>query len=102
LLPKYPDRSFFLYLAQVIGTVVATVKSPGLEGEKLLVVVALDKDGRRKGDPHVACDVAQAGPGDRVYCVSAREASHALKEPFAPVDAAIVGIVDTVDREPIR
>jgi microcompartment protein CcmK/EutM len=47
----------------------------------------------------VACDYdVHAGPGDRVYCVTAREASHALPERFVPVDAAIVAIVDQVDR----
>lgn len=87
-----------MFLGRVIGTVVATVKYEGLEGAKLLVVRMLDRDGRPYGDPVVACDQAQAGVGDRVYCVTAREASHAMPEPFVPVDAAIVGIVDRVDR----
>jgi microcompartment protein CcmK/EutM len=37
-----------------------------------------------------------------VYCVSAREATHAMPEPFVPVDAAIVGIVDSVYKEEER
>ena len=86
-----------MQLGRVVGTVVATVKYEGLEGSKLLVVVPLDKDGR-PGAPLVACDQAQAGPGDRVYYVTAREASHAMPDPFVPIDAAIVGIVDRVDR----
>ena len=89
-----------MFLARVIGTVVATVKYEGLEGVKLLLVEALDTNGRPKpGPPIVACDSAQAGVGDHVYCVSAREASHATPIRFVPVDAAIVGIVDRVDRE---
>lgn len=74
------------------------MKYEGLEGQKLLIVRALDKEGQLVGPAVVACDQAQAGEGDRVYCVSAREASHALPERFVPVDAAIVGIVDSVDR----
>jgi microcompartment protein CcmK/EutM len=88
-----------VFLARVIGTVVCDVKYKGLEGAKLLLVVPTDPQGRDKDGPLVACDRAQAGRGDRVFCVSAREASHAMPEPFVPIDAAIVGIVDSVDQE---
>lgn len=87
-----------MFLARVIGTVVATVKSPGLEGAKLLVIVPLDPQGRESGGPQVACDQAQAGPGDLVFCVNKREATLAMPDPFVPVDAAIVGIVDDIER----
>ena len=85
-----------LFLARVIGTVVATQKVPGLEGEKLLLVVPLTTQGAEDGQPLVACDCAHAGPGDHVFCVNKREATLAMKDPFVPVDAAIVGIVDQV------
>lgn len=89
-----------MFQARVIGTVVCTVKYEGLDGVKLLLVAPLGNDGQPKDTaPIVACDAAQAGPGDHVFCVSAREASHALAETFVPVDAAIVGIVDAYDRE---
>ena len=42
--------------------------------------------------------VEMAGPGDLVYIVASREAALAMPEPFNPVDHAIVGIVDAVDR----
>ncbi|MBI2375003.1 MAG: EutN/CcmL family microcompartment protein [Deltaproteobacteria bacterium] len=85
-----------MFLARVIGTVVASVKTPGLDGIKLLVVEPLDSAGKSSGAPLVACDRAQAGPGDHVFCVDKREATHAMPDPFVPVDAAIVGIVDIV------
>jgi ethanolamine utilization protein EutN len=92
-----------LFLARVIGTVVATQKVPGLEGIKLMVVVPLTPDGDDDGGPLVACDRAQAGVGDHVFCVNKREATLAMPDPFVPVDAAIVGIVDQVDHaEPVR
>jgi ethanolamine utilization protein EutN len=91
-----------VYLARVIGTVVATVKAPGLEGAKLMLVEPLDPEGRVTGAPHVAVDVAQAGPGEHVFCVGKREATLAMPDPFTPVDAAIVGVVDRVDREGAR
>lgn len=88
-----------MYLGRVIGTCVATRKCEGLEGIKLLVVQPLARDRSPSGEPQVAVDVAQAGPGDFVFLVGAREASHALEESFVPVDAAVVGIVDDLHLE---
>ena len=86
-----------MQLARVIGTVVATVKSDGLEGVKFLIIQPLDRQQRPKGDPVVAADaVHMAGPGELVYYVSAREAAVAMPNTFVPVDQAIVGIVDQV------
>jgi ethanolamine utilization protein EutN len=86
-------------LAEVTGTVVATVKYEGLEGVKFLVVQPLDRDRNPVGRQVVAADaVAAAGPGELVYIVASREAALACPEPFVPVDHAIVGIVDHVER----
>ena len=86
-----------MFLAKVIGTVVATTKYQGLEGVKFLIVQPLDKYQQPKGEPVVAADgVAMAGPGEIVYIVASREAAQALPEIFVPVDHAIVGIVDEV------
>jgi ethanolamine utilization protein EutN len=86
-----------MQLGRVRGTVVATVKSPGLEGVKLLLVEPLDRRLRRAGDPVVCADgTGQAGPGELVYFIGGREAALALPEPFVPVDHAVVGIADEV------
>lgn len=86
-----------MQLGKVVGTVVATIRSPGLDGIKLLIVQPLDRRGEPTGEPLVAADaVAMAGPGEIVYFVASREAAVALPEPFVPVDHAIVGIVDQV------
>ncbi len=86
-------------LARVLGTVVATTKYRGLEGAKLLVVQPLDRDGGPVGAAAVAADAtAQAGPGHLVFVVGSREAAQAMPEPFVPVDLAVTGIVDEVDR----
>lgn len=87
-----------MYLGQVTGTVVATQKSDGLKGVKLLLVQPLDEDQQPRGGPEVAADTVQAGVGDLVYLVGSREAALALDPTFVPVDAAIVGIVDAVTR----
>ncbi len=90
-----------MQLGEVVGTVVATVKYPGLDGVRFLIVQPLDRESRPKGRPVVAADaVAMAGPGELVYVVGSREAALAMPEPFVPVDHAIVGIVDAVERRP--
>jgi ethanolamine utilization protein EutN len=81
----------------VIGSVTATVKYPGLEGVKLKWVQPLDESGKKAGSPLVACDATQSGVGDTVFLCGGREASLALDVTFVPVDASIVGIVDSVD-----
>jgi microcompartment protein CcmK/EutM len=86
-----------MQLARVTGTVVATVKVPGLTGIKLLLVQPLDRKLHPVGGQVVAADaVHMAGPGELVYIVAAREAAQAMPDPFVPVDHAIVGIVDAV------
>jgi ethanolamine utilization protein EutN len=84
-------------LAKVIGTVVATRKSPTLEGQTILLIQPLDKHLQPAGAALAAVDTVQAGPGEIVYYTLAREAALALPEPNSPVDAAITGIVDQVD-----
>jgi ethanolamine utilization protein EutN len=86
-----------MQLGRVIGTLVASVKDPGVEGVPLLVVQPLDRHSQPSGPAFVAADaLGTAGPGELVYWVAAREAAEALAVRFAPVDHAIVGIVDAV------
>jgi ethanolamine utilization protein EutN len=82
-------------LGRVVGRVVATVRAPDLDGEKLLVVQPLDALRRNAGATVVACDVAQSGLGDLVIWVGGREAALALPRTFVPVDATIVGHVES-------
>jgi ethanolamine utilization protein EutN len=88
-------------LARVIGTVVATKKDESIQGLKILMVQPLDEKLNDSGEPAAAIDTVQAGYGDLVYITLARESSMALPEPFAPVDAAITGIVDQVNIEDV-
>ena len=87
-----------MQLARVVGTVVATVKAPNMEGVRLLIVQPLTRTLEPVGQPVVAADALDtAGPGQLVYIVGAREAAEAMANRFAPVDHAIVGIVDAVE-----
>lgn len=88
-----------MQLGEVIGTLVATVKYEGLEGVRFLIVQPLDRDRRPAGRPVIAADgVHMAAPGEMVYFIGIREAALALPVPFVPVDHAICGIVDHVER----
>lgn len=87
-----------MLFGRVRGTAVCTIKYPGLEGVKLLVVQPLDRKLQPVGGLQVAADVVHAGPGDLCMMVRAREASLALPDvKFVPVDLALVGIVDELD-----
>lgn len=86
-----------MILGQVVGNVVATVKDPQLEGEKLLLVQLMNRLRQPIGRPAAAIDVVDAGQGDFVFLVRAREAALATYPVVGPVDLAIVGIVETVD-----
>jgi len=87
-----------MYLARVIGTVVATQKNEALSGVKLLVIQPLNEEKKDMGEPLVAIDTIMSGPGDIVFYVIGREASMALEEKkkFSPVDAAIIGFVEEI------
>lgn len=86
-----------MYLGQVLGTVVCTQKYEGLEGKRFLIVQPLDHKRQPVGGPEVAVDTVSARTHDLVYLVGSREAALALDPTFVPVDAAIVGLVDSVD-----
>lgn len=83
-----------MQLARVLGVVVASVKHPSLVGVRLLLIQPQDHDGLPDGDPIVAADPLQAGPGELIEWITGREAALALPDTFSPVDATVVGIVD--------
>ena len=83
-----------MFLARVVGTVVATHKDPGLVGMKLLVIQPIKNDGSASGKTLVAVDSVGAGVTENVFYVRGREASVPFLPDEVPTDAAIVGIVD--------
>jgi microcompartment protein CcmK/EutM len=86
-----------VYIGKVIGTVVATIKIPHLDGRKLLLVDQVDLRGQETGYYDVAVDVAQAGPGDTVLVIDEGNGARQILglDPGA-VRAVIVGVVDEV------
>ncbi len=88
-----------MFLARVVGTVVATQKDPKLQGAKLLIVVPEEPDGTPGEGYHVAVDTVDAGYGELVLCVRGSSARMAAGLGDRPVDTAIVGIVDHADTD---
>src|SRR6185295_10149155 len=86
-----------MQLARVIGDVVVTVKDQNLAGITLLVVQPLTPDHKPTGRPLVAADAMGAGVGETVFFVRGKEASFPFYPVEAPVDAGVVGIVDSYD-----
>jgi len=84
-------------LAKIVGTVVATRKDPRLVSSKLLVARAIDPRGKAESHTLVAVDTVDAGVGDTVLIVSGSSARMASGLKDCPVDAAVIGIVDTIE-----
>jgi ethanolamine utilization protein EutN len=86
-----------MQIARVVGTVVSTQKHRKFEGAKLLLVQPLNMDDSPRGTVLLAVDGVGAGVHEKVLVVlEGRAAGEALGRKAAPVDAAVVGIVDTI------
>ena len=88
-----------MLLARIVGTVVATRKDARLVSNKLLLARSVDPRDRTRleGGYLVAVDTVDAGVGETVLIVSGSSARMASGMKDCPVDAVVVGIVDTVD-----
>ena len=86
-----------MLLAKIVGTVVATRKDPRLVSSKLLVVRPIDPRGKLEGSHLVAIDTVDAGVGETVLIVSGSSARMAAGLKDCPVDAAVIGIIDSID-----
>ncbi len=89
-----------MQIGLVVGTVVSTQKNAKLDGAKLMLVQLLSLDDEPRGAAIMAIDSVGAGVGEKVLVViEGRSAGEALGKKGAPVDAAIIGIVDDVTLE---
>ena len=86
-----------MYIGQVAGTVVATIKHQAFAGHKLLLVERLDLNGQPTADYDICVDMARAGVGDRVLVLDeGNGARQVLNMKVAPIRAVVVGVVDEV------
>jgi ethanolamine utilization protein EutN len=86
-------------IGTIVGTVVSTQKHAKLHGAKLLLVQPELPDGTARGNVVLAIDSVGAGVGERVlFVIEGKAAGDALGRKGAPVDAAIIGIVDELQK----
>lgn len=88
-----------MYFGRIIGSVWCTVKHPGLEGLRMVVVQPLTPELQVTGKQLICTDCTGAGTGELVYWVKGKEASFPFLPTEAPTDTTIVGIVDSVHLE---
>ncbi|HBJ1647088.1 EutN/CcmL family microcompartment protein [Clostridium botulinum] len=86
-----------MYLAKVVGVVVATTKSQGLVGKKMLMVKPLTPEYNPAGNIEVAIDSVGAGNGELVLVATGYAAHQQFNAKDAPIDRAIIAIVDSVE-----
>lgn len=86
-----------MILGRVVGSIVATRKSPRLEGFKLLAVVPVKPDGRPDKGYQIAIDAVGAGAGETVLTVSGSSAREDKLTTKATSDTTIIAIVDAIE-----
>ncbi len=86
-----------MIIGRIVGNIVATRKDPRLEGLKLLLVRPLTLRGEDESNYLVAIDTVGAGYREKVLVVSGSSARMAEGLKDKPVDAAIIGIIDTIE-----
>lgn len=87
----------------VVGRVTATRKDENLVGAKLLVTQSIDINGNPlESLPIITVDTVGAGVGEKVFYVKGSMASRAVRNANSPVDAAIVGIIDSLECENVK
>ena len=92
-----------MQIGRVVGTVFATQKNRKLDGAKLVLVQPLTLEGDERGVALIAIDSVGAGVGERVLVViEGKAAGDALGRKAAAVDAAVIGIVDSVDYKDVE
>lgn len=85
-----------MLLGRVVGRLWSSVKNPGLDAQRLLVVQPVTPAGEPAGKTLICTDATGAGAGELIYWVRGREASFPFQPAEVPSDATIVGIVDEI------
>lgn len=91
-----------MFIAEVVGKVWATQKSPGLNSKRLLIVDKINGNPpKRTGERLMAvADRIDAGPGDIVLILDeGGSARSMLNDETAPIRTIIVGIIDFIQIE---
>lgn len=86
-----------MIIGKVVGNVWATRKDEKLCGQKFLVVKIMESKSKEKDELVVAADNVGAGQGDYVLITTGSAARVSIGDESVPVDAAIIGIVDSLE-----
>lgn len=86
-----------MYMAKVIGNIVATKKDDSLTGYKLMIIKRINAKGEFIGHEEVAADYVGAGIGEFVLLCKGSAVRVEEKKQKASIDMAIIGIIDTID-----
>lgn len=88
-----------MVLSEVVGNVVCTQKDESLNGKKLLIVKAIDLDGKKLDPFVVAVDLVGVGIGEKVLVVNGSSARQTEITRDKSIDSVIVAKVDSIDLE---
>jgi microcompartment protein CcmK/EutM len=86
-----------LNIGRIVGTVVATRKDDSLVGSKLMITQPLNLKLKAKGDAIISVDTVGAGVGELVIYIKGSVGRFATGKMNAPIDSAIIGIIDELD-----
>jgi microcompartment protein CcmK/EutM len=95
--PKLVIAGELMKIALVIGSTISTIKDEAMHGRKLLIVRDTDTAGKVTGEPYVAVDTVGSGTGDLVLVTDGSSARFTTQTTNAPVDAVIVGVIDSLE-----
>ncbi len=86
-----------MFLARIIGTVVATRKEESLVGLRFMLLQPLDEKGKPAGSHVVAADAVGAGVDEVVLYASGSSARQTVATDKRPCDAVVMAIVDRLE-----
>ena len=86
-----------MIIGKVVGAAIASIKLDALKASKILVVCPADSQGNASGAAFLAVDLVGAGEGELVVVSQGSSARMAVGQSTSPVDAAIIGILDTIN-----
>jgi microcompartment protein CcmK/EutM len=87
-----------MILGKVVGTIVSSTIKDGIKGSRYLLVEKTDQYGKKKGDYLVALDIIGVANDELVMVTEGSPSRETTQTVNKPVDALIVGIVDSIDQ----
>jgi ethanolamine utilization protein EutN len=85
-----------MQIGRVVGKVWATVKNPGLESQRLLIIQPLTPELKPTGKKLICTDAVGVGSNELIYWCKGKEASFPFRPIEVPTEATVVAIVDEV------